>query len=150
MLQESLSAADGDEIINALDGCHHAILIDHLQSGFGAIFDAPAGLENQLVIHVRSCLTQRAAVSVKTLLAPRRGHRAREERDPFVTQFEQMLRRRKAAEQIVSRDVGELRAKRGRVPEQHSRDIPRSQFLVNSRFSGHPVRGRNKHAIHPP
>ena len=116
-----------------------AVFIHHLQSGFGAVLDASAGLKNELVVHVHARFAQGASIAFEAFLAPRGGQRPGEKRDSFVPQLEQMLGGCITARDIIAGDVHELRAERRSLAKQHGRNSPSGQLLINPRFGRHAI-----------
>src|SRR6185369_11172816 len=75
LIEKRLSTTNGDHIINGLDGGWVTGLIDHLQSGRGAVIHGATGLENELVVDFKAGFAQGATVALKTLVGPWGGLR---------------------------------------------------------------------------
>src|SRR5215510_2227006 len=72
LLHECFGTANSGKIVYRLHSGGITRFVDHLKRSPGAIFDRIAGLENQLVIHLQSCLTQGTPIALETLLPRRR------------------------------------------------------------------------------
>ena len=115
-------AANGHDIVNCLDGGGIGRLLNHLQAGSGAVLDRPPGLKYQPVVHFHTGFAQGPAIAFQALLSPRRGERARKERDARVPQLEQVLGDGVTRQKVFSLNADELAAEGSRMAEQDGGD----------------------------